>query len=79
MWEHRLQEQNAVQEKTRRGLQVGHRGMGKYGDVESMGGCGERFEVKRGRGQSLQWFHFILRGDWASLRPKGGALSRYTT
>jgi len=46
MWEHRLQKQNAVQEKTRCGLQVGHKDMGWFGDIESMGGCGEWFEVK---------------------------------
>ena len=46
----------------------------------AMGGCGEQFEVKRGWGGAvLEWFHFILRGDWASLWPKGGALSRNPT
>ena len=34
---------------------------------------------KRLGGAVLEWFHFILRGDWASLWPKGGALSRYPT
>ena len=40
---------------------------------------GEVRGKKGGCGAVLEWFHFILRGDWASLWPKGGALRRNPT
>ena len=47
MWKQSLQEQNALQEKARHALQVGHRHMGSYGDIEGRGGCEEWSVVKR--------------------------------
>ena len=43
-----LQEQNAVREKARCGLQVRHWGVLWYGDIGGTGGCGEKLGVKRG-------------------------------